>query len=106
MFETCFLQKTRTYFELQIQIDWKLLRLVWSFFQQGVMMQLLTEGERYVMTLLNVLKFSEQGVFDVVNNLGSLAARFLFRPIEESAYFYFSQLVHRDEEINQQNKVC
>lgn len=69
------------------------------------MMQILTEGERYVMTLVNLLSFSEQGVFDVVNNLGSLAARFLFRPIEESAYFYFSQLVHRDEEISKQSKV-
>ncbi len=68
-------------------------------------MQLLTEGERYVMTLLNVLSFSEQGVFDVVNNLGSMAARFLFRPIEESAYFYFSQLIHRDQEISKQNRV-
>jgi len=68
-------------------------------------MQVLTEGERYVMTLLNVLSFAEQGVFDVVNNLGSLAARFLFRPVEESAYFYFSQLIHRDEEINQQDEV-
>lgn len=69
------------------------------------MMQLLTEGERYVMTLLNVLTFAEQGVFDIVNNLGSLAARFLFRPIEESSYFYFSQLIHRDQEISEQNKV-
>ena len=68
-------------------------------------MQVLSEGERYVMTLLNVLSFAEQGVFDVVNNLGSLTARFLFRPIEESAYFYFSQLIHRDEEINRQDKV-
>lgn len=68
-------------------------------------MQILTHGERYIMTLFNVLSFAEQGVFDVVNNLGSLAARFLFRPIEESAYFYFSQLIQRETEINKQNKV-
>lgn len=69
------------------------------------MKQLLTEGERYVMTVFSVLSFYEQGVFDVVNNLGSLAARFLFRPIEESAYFYFSQLIHRDKRIEEQNSV-
>lgn len=57
------------------------------------------------MTLFNVLSFYEQGIYDVVNNLGSLAARFLFRPIEESAYFYFTQLVHRDKPIRQQNEV-
>jgi len=57
------------------------------------------------MTLFSVLTFSEQGVYDIVNNLGSLAARFLFRPIEESAYFYFSQMVARDTTIQEQNQV-
>lgn len=57
------------------------------------------------MTLFSVLTFSEQGVYDIVNNLGSLAARFLFRPVEESAYFYFSQMVARDTTIQEQNQV-
>uniref|UniRef100_A0A1B6KM47 Protein RFT1 homolog n=1 Tax=Graphocephala atropunctata TaxID=36148 RepID=A0A1B6KM47_9HEMI len=87
----------------QATVDWKLCVLTWSFFKQGILKQILTEGERYVMTLFSVLSFYEQGVFDVVNNLGSLAARFLFRPIEESAYFYFSQLVIRDKSIDDQN---
>lgn len=89
----------------QPAVDWKLCVLTWSFFKQGILKQILTEGERYVMTLFSVLSFYEQGVFDVVNNLGSLAARFLFRPIEESAYFYFSQLVSRDKSIDDQNPV-
>ncbi|KAL1117181.1 hypothetical protein AAG570_004508 [Ranatra chinensis] len=89
----------------QALVDWKLCLLTWSFLKQGVLKQVLTEGERYVMTLFSVLTFAEQGVYDVVNNLGSLAARFLFRPIEESGYFYFSQLVHRDLPIKKQNEV-
>uniref|UniRef100_A0A1B6DLV9 Protein RFT1 homolog n=1 Tax=Clastoptera arizonana TaxID=38151 RepID=A0A1B6DLV9_9HEMI len=84
-------------------VDWKLCVLTWSFLKQGFLKQILTEGERYIMTLFSVLTFYEQGVFDVVNNLGSLAARFLFRPIEESSYFYFSQLVHRDKTIDEQH---
>ena len=48
------------------------------------------------MTIFSVLSFAEQGIYDVVNNLGSLAARFLFLPIEESSYFYFAQMLHRD----------
>jgi len=85
-------------------VDWKLCVLTWSFLKQGILKQILTEGERYVMTLFSVLTFYEQGVYDVVNNLGSLAARFLFRPVEESSYFYFSQLVHRDKDIKHQNQ--
>ncbi|KAJ4442356.1 hypothetical protein ANN_03942 [Periplaneta americana] len=46
----------------------------------------------------------EEGVYDVVNNLGSIAARFLFRPVEDSAYFYFSQMVTRDIPIKEQNQ--
>ncbi|XP_073974876.1 man(5)GlcNAc(2)-PP-dolichol translocation protein RFT1 isoform X2 [Rhodnius prolixus] len=88
----------------QPTVDIRLCTLTWSFLKQGILKQILTEGERYVMTLFNVLSFYEQGIYDVVNNLGSLAARFLFRPIEESAYFYFTQLVHRDKPIRQQNE--
>lgn len=90
--------------EDQSSINHDLARLTWSFFKQGIMKQVLTEGERYIMTLFSVLTFSEQGVYDIVNNLGSLAARFLFRPIEESAYFYFSQMVARDTAIQEQNQ--
>lgn len=65
--------------------------LVCSFFKQGILKQILTEGERYMMTFFDILNFDEQGIYDVVSNLGSLAARFVFLPIEESAYIYFAQ---------------
>ncbi|PSN57118.1 hypothetical protein C0J52_01317 [Blattella germanica] len=85
-------------------IDYSLAKLTWSFFKQGILKQVLTEGERYIMTMFSLLSFSEQGVYDIVNNLGSLAARFLFRPIEDSSYFYFSQMVGRDASIQEQNQ--
>lgn len=73
-----------------------------GFFKQGILKQLLTEGERYIMTIFSVLTFAEQGVYDVVNNLGSMAARFLFMPIEESSYFYFAQMSNRQLPLEQQ----
>ncbi|VVC24560.1 Hypothetical protein CINCED_3A001858 [Cinara cedri] len=85
-------------------VDFPLVLLLWSFLKQGFMKQLLTDGERYVMTFFNTLKFDQQGVYDVVNNLGSLAARFLFKPVESAAYFYFSQLVQREVPIKKQIK--
>lgn len=54
------------------------------------------------MTVFAVLSFAEQGVYDVVNNLGSMAARFLFLPIEESSYFYFAQKLNRSVSIEKQ----
>lgn len=41
-------------------------------------------------------------MYDVVNNVGSLAARFIFRPIENGAYFYFTQMIKRDKPLNDQ----
>ncbi|XP_067143120.1 man(5)GlcNAc(2)-PP-dolichol translocation protein RFT1 [Centruroides vittatus] len=88
-------------------IDWNIFVLTWSFLKQTILKQLLTEGEKYVMSIFNILSFAEQGVYDVVNNLGSLAARFVFQPIEESGYLYFAQMLKRDESIkNQSNEIA
>ncbi|XP_042195503.1 protein RFT1 homolog isoform X3 [Callorhinchus milii] len=79
----------------QTILDWKLAALTWSFYKQSFLKQVLTEGERYVMTFLNVLNFGDQGVYDIVNNLGSLVARFVFLPIEESFYIFFAKVLER-----------
>ncbi|XP_045153482.1 protein RFT1 homolog isoform X3 [Echinops telfairi] len=42
-------------------VNWDEAKLTWSFFQQSFLKQILTEGERYVMTFLNVLSFGDQG---------------------------------------------
>ncbi|XP_053658669.1 protein RFT1 homolog [Anopheles marshallii] len=78
--------------------------LVLSFAKQGILKQVLTEGEKYVMSVSPVLTFSEQATYDVVNNMGSLAARFIFRPIEDSSYFYFTQTIARDTTLVEQKR--
>lgn len=65
---------------------------------------MLTEGERYVMSVSPVLDFSQQATYDVVNNMGSLAARFIFRPIEDSSFFYFTQTIAREVELKDQKE--
>lgn len=86
-------------------VDWSLARLTWSFFKQSFLKQILTEGERYVMTFLNVLSFGDQGVYDIVNNLGSMVARFVFLPIEESFYVFFAKVLERGRDIRSQKQV-
>ena len=87
-------------------IDWTVARLTWSFFKQSFLKQILTEGERYVMTFLNVLSFGDQGVYDIVNNLGSMVARFVFLPIEESFYIFFAKVLERGRDVKSQKQVC
>lgn len=84
--------------------DQSLVNLSKSFFKQSLLKQFLTDGERYIMTILGLLTFAEQGVYDIVNNLGSLAARFIFLPIEESFYIYFSSVLVRGEKPEKQAK--
>jgi oligosaccharide translocation protein RFT1 len=84
-------------------LNTELQTLVLSFAKQGVLKQVLTEGEKYVMSVSPVLSFSEQATYEIVNNMGSLAARFIFRPIEDSSYFYFTQTIARDIELKDQS---
>ncbi|XP_059129930.1 protein RFT1 homolog [Peromyscus eremicus] len=85
-------------------VNWKEAKLTWSFFKQSFLKQILTEGERYVMTFLNVLNFGDQGVYDIVNNLGSLVARLIFQPIEESFYIFFAKVLEREKDATHQKQ--
>lgn len=57
------------------------------------------------MTFLNVLSFGDQGVYDIVNNLGSMVARFIFLPIEESFYIFFAKVLQRGRDVKSQKQV-
>ena len=73
-------------------------KLVLSFIKQSILKQFLTEGERYIMTVFSVLSLAQQGIYDVINNLGSLVARFVFLPIEDSYYVLFCQILVRGKQ--------
>nr|XP_055200368.1 protein RFT1 homolog isoform X2 [Nyctereutes procyonoides] len=88
----------------QAFVNWKEAKLTWSFFKQSFLKQILTEGERYIMTFLNVLNFGDQGVYDIVNNLGSLVARLIFQPIEESFYIFFAKVLERGKDATLQKQ--
>ncbi|VDO89252.1 unnamed protein product, partial [Schistosoma margrebowiei] len=85
-------------------IDRQGLQLVKNFFGQCILKQLLTEGERYLISAFHLISFTDQGIYDLVNNLGSLAARLLFLPLEESCHFMFSQCIQREVSPNKQDK--
>uniref|UniRef100_A0A8C7YLQ2 Protein RFT1 homolog n=1 Tax=Oryzias sinensis TaxID=183150 RepID=A0A8C7YLQ2_9TELE len=85
-------------------IDWSAAELTWSFFKQSFLKQILTEGERYIMTFFSVLTFGDQGVYDIVNNLGSMVARFIFLPIEESFYVFFANVLDRGRDVRRQEQ--
>ncbi|KAL5968795.1 hypothetical protein TSMEX_003472 [Taenia solium] len=88
----------------QVTFDWPCLWLSWSFFRQGVLKQFLTEGERYLISAFHLLSFADQGIYDLVNNLGSLAPRLVFSSVEESCHLLFSQCVQRDVAPKRQNE--
>ncbi|OTF79651.1 hypothetical protein BLA29_002954 [Euroglyphus maynei] len=91
-----------TFFRDKDGIESSLLETSLTFFYNSLLKQFLTEGERYIMTMFSVISFAEQGVFDVINNLGSLPARIIFQQIEENGYILFSSLVKRDLDASQQ----
>lgn len=58
----------------------------------------LTEGEKFVLVSLNS-DLDAQGVYGLIQNLGSLAARIVFQPVEEAAFMEFSlQFAQHDDQ--------
>lgn len=85
-----------------VQFDTKYLHLVRAYYTQSLFKQILTEGERYLITFFNLLSYSESGIYDIVNNLGSLLARFVFLPIEDASYVYFTNSLQRGIQFKNQ----
>lgn len=91
-------------FPSTFHIDMDRFRLAKSFFKQGFLKQMLTEGEKYMITWFSLMSLSEQGVYDVICNLGSLPARLIFSKLEESSHLYFSQTVKRGDRRDRINE--
>ncbi|KAK5994868.1 Oligosaccharide translocation protein RFT1 [Cladobotryum mycophilum] len=65
--------------------------LAGSMMAQSVVKHLLTQGDTFLISLLSTPEV--QGVYALANNYGSLLARLLFQPVEESSRSYFSRLL-------------
>lgn len=65
--------------------------LATSIWLQTVFKHCLTEGDKFLISLL--LPIADQGVYAVVVNYGSLVARLVFLPIEEALRNFFSKLL-------------
>ncbi|XP_048747801.2 protein RFT1 homolog isoform X2 [Ostrea edulis] len=65
-------------------VDWRLASLTGSFFKQSIFKQLLTEGEKYIMTVFGVLNFGDQGFYDIIDNTGVV-----FRELDDSLQYFF-----------------
>lgn len=85
-------------------LDWNYLKLVKAYYVQSVFKQILTEGERYLIAAFGLLTFSESGIYDLINNLGSMIARFVFLPMEEASYIYFTNTLTRGLTLDKQPK--
>ena len=84
--------------------------LLWSFSKQVMLKQMLTEGEKYIMTIFGLLSFEDQGIYSLVSNLGSMVVRILMLPMEEGFYLFVSRSlprggnIRKEEGLNKQEK--
>lgn len=80
------------YFDRSVLKIWK------NYFVQMIFKHFLTEGDRILMNYICTIK--EQGVYSVVTNYGSIIARLLFQPIEESFRLLLSKLLADKSKAN------
>jgi len=69
--------------------DSQLLSLSGAMTAQSVVKHFLTEGDKFLVSRLSPL--ADQGGYAVASNYGSLVARIVFQPIEETARVFFSK---------------
>ncbi|OCH92625.1 Rft-1-domain-containing protein [Obba rivulosa] len=69
--------------------DPALLHLSAEMTAQSVVKHFLTEGDKFLVSRLSPL--ADQGGYAIASNYGSLVARILFQPIEETARVFFSK---------------
>ncbi|KAI1430611.1 Rft-1-domain-containing protein [Xylaria sp. CBS 124048] len=67
------------------------LQLAFSLMTQSLVKHILTQGDTFLVSILS--DANSQGVYALANNYGSLLARLVFQPIEESSRNYFSKLL-------------
>nr|UWK20174.1 oligosaccharidyl-lipid flippase [Trichoderma rhododendri] len=72
-----------------------------SMMAQSVVKHLLTQGDTFLISLFSNPEV--QGVYALANNYGSLFARLLFQPVEESSRSYFSRLLSSPSATNGQS---
>lgn len=93
-----FIQKIHTdsggyyYFDTKILAIWK------SLFILMIFKHLLTEGDKLLINYLCTVE--EQGTYAVVSNYGSIIARLVFQPIEESLRLLFTRMLSTKSESN------
>ena len=68
-----------------------LFTLACTFYGQSLFKQLLTSGDQYLIATLTSL--ASQGAYALASNYGSLLARVLFQPLEESSRALFARLI-------------
>merc|ERR1711971_748677 len=65
------------------------IQLVSTFVVQTIMIVVLQEGDKIVMSKLSI-SATDKGIYALVSNLGSLIVRFLFLPVERTAFSEFT----------------
>ncbi|KZV73226.1 Rft-1-domain-containing protein [Peniophora sp. CONT] len=84
------------------RFDPELMRLSKSMTVQSVVKHFLTEGDKFLVSRLSPLE--DQGGYAIASNYGSLVARIIFQPIEETSRVFFSKSLasvngKRDQEV-------
>ena len=78
-------------------IDSFYMSIVYSFWAQSFLKHLLTVGDKFLLVLAGVSD-DQKGIYRLVSDLGSLIARLVFQPLEETSRAFFSKSLTGDKE--------
>lgn len=72
-------------------VDDRRLHETFQSFKREISMLILTEGEKYLLTMFSLISYEEQGLYHLIYLLGSTFPRTIFSTIEQITLNYFQQ---------------
>ncbi|KAI3380200.1 hypothetical protein SNEBB_003449 [Seison nebaliae] len=76
-----------------------------ALLRQNTIKIVLEESEKIFMITMNTFSAVDQTLYEIISNLASIVARYIFRPIEEHAFVAFALITGKMRQLKNENHV-
>jgi oligosaccharide translocation protein RFT1 len=75
-------------------VDDRLVNEILEYSKQGISMRILRDGQKYIITMFNLISYEDQAIFHLIYLLGSIFPDLIFSTIQQISFNYFQQTLN------------